>query len=160
MFTFNWANVLSAIRDGKQTVPIDPKTGIPLVAVNAPLYELMELLEALTTGYNNLVLRDAENQKKAERLRKLAEKAFPGCNSPADGWISVEDMLPPKSGEYFTYGSSCGVYPLSYSAKYKLWNAHDTTLPEEARKSAFTEITHWYPQPQPPVVEDPAAEEG
>lgn len=148
-----WQDILTAIREGKASIPVTAPNGVPLVAVNAPIYELMQLLEAVTTGYNALVLRDAENRKCIERIRKLAEAHFPADRkAEADGWISVDDMLPPKSGEYFTYCSGCGVYPLSYSAKYKLWNAHDHNTPESALEHAITDITHWYPRPKPPVT--------
>lgn len=148
-----WQDILTAIREGKASIPAAPN-GVPLVAVNAPIYELMELLKALTSGYNALVLRDAESQKKIERIRKLAEARFPADRkAKADGWIPVEDMLPPTSGEYFTYSHNCGVYPLSYSAKYKLWNAHDHNTPESALEHAITEVTHWYPRPAAPAVE-------
>lgn len=162
MTTFTWDNVLSAIREGKQTIPAAPN-GIPVVAVNAPFYELMQLLEAVTSGYNDLVARATQDRQRIERIRKLAQAAFAGDKvAPADGWISVDDMLPPKSGEYFTYGSNCGVYPLSYSAKYKLWNAHDHNTPENAMETAITGITHWYPRPLPPISDPatPATEEG
>ena len=152
MTTFTWDNVLFAIREGKQTIPT-AHNGTPLVAVNAPFYEMMQLMEALTTGYNALVDRAAEDQKRIERIRKLAQAAFHGDKiTPADGWISVDDMLPRNSGEYFTYRSNSGVYPLSYSAKHKLWNAHDHNTLEGALEHAFTTITHWYPQPLPPVT--------
>lgn len=152
-----WQDVLASIRDGKKTIPVNDD-GIPLVGARAALYELMELMAALTSGYNALVLRDAENQKRIERIRKLAQANFPAtrkatADPAADGWISVDDMLPPKSGEYFTYCSGCGVYPLSYSAKHKLWNAHDHNTPEDALKYAITDITHWYPSPAAPAVE-------
>ena len=148
-----WQDILAAIREGKTSIPAAPN-GVPLVAVNAPIYELLELMAALTSGYNDLVLRDAENRKRIVRIRKLAEAHFPADRkAEADGWISVEDMLPTKSGEYFTYGSSLGVYPLHYSAKHKLWNAHDNNTPEGALKDAITEITHWYPRPAAPAVE-------
>lgn len=159
MTTFTWDDALSDIRDGKQTIPT-ARNGIPVVAVNAPIYELMQLIEALTTGYNALVLRNAENQKKSERFRKLAEDHFPASKKNTYNWVRVDDMLPPKSGAYFTYGSNLGVYPMSYSAKHKLWNAHDHNTPEGALEHAFTEITHWYPRPLPPVVDAPASEEG
>lgn len=148
-----WQDVLAAIRDGKNLIPVNDD-GIPLVGTRAALYELMELMEAVTTGYNALVDRAADDQKRIERLRRMAQAAFPGDKvAPADGWISVDDMLPPKSGEYFTYGSNCGVYPLSYSAKHKLWNAHDHNTTEGALEHAITDITHWYPRPAAPVVE-------
>lgn len=153
MTTFTWDNVLSAIREGKQLIPTTPN-GVPVVAVNAPFFELMQLMEALTSGYNDLVARATQDQQRIERLRKLAEARFPAVRkAEADGWISVEDMLPPKSGEYFTYGSNCGVYPMSYSAKYKLWNADDHNTPEGALEHAITDITHWYPRPAAPAVE-------
>lgn len=160
MKPYTWEDALSAIREGTQTIPTTPD-GVPLVVVNAQYYELMQMMEALTTGYNNLVDRAAEDQKRMERLRKIAQAAFPGDKfAPADGWISVDDMLPPESGEYFTYGSHCRVYPMSYSAKHKLWNAHDCATREAALEHAIPEITHWYPRPQPPVVTAPATEEG
>lgn len=145
-----WQDVLASIRDGKKTIPVNDD-GIPLVGARAALYELLELMAALTSGYNDLVLRDAENRKRIERIRKLAEAHFPADRkAEADGWIPVEDMLPPKSGEYFTYGSNLGVCPLYYSSMHKLWNTHDQTTPEEAAETAFTEITHWFPRPAAP----------
>lgn len=154
-----WQDVLSAVRDGKKSIPT-ADNGVPLVAIHAPLYELMPLVEALTTGYNALVARATEDQRRIERIRKLAEARFPADRkAEADGWISVHDMLPAKSGEYFTYGSNSGVCPLSYSARHKLWNAHDRNTPDDALKYAIKGITHWYPRPVPPMVAAPAVEE-
>lgn len=151
MTTFTWDNVLSAIRKGKQSIPAAPN-GLPVVAINAPFYELMQLMEALTTGYNDLVARATKDHQRIDRIRKLAEAHFPASRQAhADVWVSVDDMLPPQSGEYFTYGSSCGVYPLHYSAKHKLWNARDHQTLEEALEHAFPEITHWYPRPAAPT---------
>lgn len=155
-----WQDVLSAVRDGKKIIPT-ADNGVPLVAIHAPLYELMELMEALTTGYNALVAQATKDQQRIERIRKLAEANFPATRKTtagpaADGWISVDDMLPPKSGEYFTYGTSCGVYPYAYSAKHKAFNAHDS---QEVPEHAIREVTHWYPRPLPPVTA-PASEEG
>lgn len=142
-----WQDILTAIREGKASIPT-AESGIPLVAFNAPFYELMEMMEALTTGYNNLVARADEDQKRIERIRKLAEAHFPADRkAEADGWISVEDMLPTKSGEYFTYGSDCGVYPLHYSAKHRLWYAYVNDTP------AVKGVTHWYPRPAAPAIE-------
>ena len=144
-----WQDILTAIREGKASIPAAPN-GVPLVAVNAPIYELMQLMEALTTGYNDMVLRDAENQKKIERIRKLAEAHFPADRkAESDGWISVEDMLPTKSGEYFTYGSSMGVYPFKFSVLHNAWNSDDGDNGQYAVKG----VTHWYPRPAAPAVE-------
>lgn len=153
MKPYTWEDALAAIREGTQTIPTTPD-GVPLVVVNAQYYELMQMMEALTTGYNALVARATEDQRRIERIRKLAEAHFPADRkAEADGWIPVEDMLPTKSGEYFTYGSNCGVYPLHYSAKHRLWNAYDHDTPEGALEHAVTEITHWYPRPAAPAVE-------
>lgn len=80
MTTFTWDNVLSAIREGKQLIPTAPN-GVPVVAVNAPFYELMQLMEALTSGYNDLVARATQDQQRIERLRKLAEAHFPASQN-------------------------------------------------------------------------------
>lgn len=107
-------------------------------ALNAQVKDKDELIDSLTTKL------------------ELAQTAFPAESDlavPADGWISVDDILPLKSGEYFTYGSNCGVYPLHYSAYHRLWNAHDHDTQEDALEHAFTEITHWYPRPAAPAVE-------
>lgn len=154
MTTFTWDNVLSAIREGKQLIPTAPN-GVPVVAVNAPFYELMQLMEALTSGYNDLVARATQDQQRIERLRKLAKANFPANHKatagPAtDGWISVDDMLPSKSDVYFTYSNNFGVYPLSYSAKHKMWNVADHETPEQAAEYAIPGITHWFFPPDAP----------
>lgn len=71
------------------------------------------------------------------------------------GWISVEDRLPDKSGNYlyakhvwddaFVYGV------LNYSAKHKLFNTRDEVPFEEAKLTAI-EVTHWMPLPEPPKM--------
>ena len=144
----SWQDVLTAVRDGKKIIPT-ADNGVPLVATHAPLYELMELVEALTTGYNALVARATEDQRRIERIRKLAQAAFPGDKvAPADGWISVKDFLPKESGEYFTYGKPMGVYPYKFSALHKAWNSDDG----DNGKYAVKGVTHWYPRPLPPVT--------
>lgn len=55
--------------------------GVPVVAVNAPFFELMQLMEALTSGYNDLVARATQDQQRIERLRKLAEARFPASQN-------------------------------------------------------------------------------
>lgn len=145
-----WQDVLTAIREGKTSIRAAPN-GVPLVAINAPFYELMELMAALTTGYNAMVARAAEDQQRIERLRKMAQAAFPGDKvAQADGWISVDDMLPPKSGFYLTWDAnvpSLGVYGYDYSAKNRAFNARDNDNGEHAIR-----VTHWFPTPAAPAV--------
>ena len=144
-----WQDVLAAIREGKQTIPA-ASNGIPLVAINAPFYELMELIEAITTGYNSLVLRDADNQKKIGRIRKLAEAHFPASHKNTYNWVRVADRLPDKSGDYYTWGNNLGVYAMSYSAKHKMFNAHDSATEEEAKGTAVL-VKYWCEKPNAPI---------
>lgn len=58
-----WSEVLRQIRSGDEILQTTPD-GLPVVAVNAPVYELMQLLVALTEGYNR-------NTKRIRMLRKL-----------------------------------------------------------------------------------------
>lgn len=153
MKPYTWEDALAAIREGTQTIHTTPD-GVPLVVVNAQYYELMQMMEALTTGYNALVARATEDQRRIERLRKMAKAAFPGDHYvPDDGWVSVQDFLPKESGEYMTCTDG-RVYPYSYSAKHKAFNAYDhQETPEHA-----IEVDYWYPRPKPPVVTAPATE--
>ena len=154
MTTITWDDDLSAIREGKQTIPT-AQNGLPVVAVNAPVYELMQLMEAMTTGYNNLVARDGEHKRRIERIRNLARASFPAEHySPADGWVSVNDMLPPKSDYYICWNADCPTIPpysYPYSAKHSLFNALDHTSLKQAQETDVR-VTHWCPLQKPPVV--------
>lgn len=158
MKPFTWSDALAVVREGKLEINTAPN-GIPMVAVNAPVYELMEMMEALTTGYNNLVARAAVDQKHIERIRKLAEAHFPASQKNTYRWVRVEDRLPEKSGEYYTYGTNLGVHSLSYSAEHKLWNTRDGRTEEEAMETAIFGVTHWCELPAAPIDVAPAADE-
>ena len=161
-----WKNILLTIRDGKHLIPTTDD-GTPLVAVNAPLFELMELLEALTSGYNDLVAANTIKDRRIEFLRKAAEAHFQNAKSTKNTyhWVRVSERLPEKSGDYYTYGSNLGVDALAFSAKYKLFNVHDRS---DDLSTAIT-VTHWCEKPNAPddtasadpVPTDPVAgEEG
>lgn len=75
-----WQNVLMDIRKGGSEIPTTD-SGIPLVAVNAPFYELMQLMEALTTGHNEQVSIIKEYERKIEQLRKIAGERFPASRA-------------------------------------------------------------------------------
>lgn len=72
-------------------------------------------------------------------------------------WVSVKDGLPEKSGEYLVYIKHHifdDVYRdiimiVGYSEKYKLFNASDFS---KINDSAFTDVTHWMPLPEPPSI--------
>lgn len=154
-----WTDVLDAIEAGNHSIPTTDD-GLPLVAVNAPFYELMQLMAAITKGYNGLVACVAYDQKKIERIRKLARGAFPaerpGVSDASDGWVAVEDMLPPETGYYLTYDFDSpvmGVYAYAYSAKYKMFNTRDYQSEDEAAQTAI-HVTHWHKIPMPPERRD------
>ena len=157
-----WKNILLTIREGKHLIPTTDD-GTPLVAVNAPLFELMELLEALTSGYNDLVAANTIKDRRIEFLRKAADAHFQNAKSTKNTyhWVRVSERLPEKSGDYYTYGSNLGVYAMAFSAKYKLFNVHDHS---DDLSSAIT-VTHWCEKPNAPDdtvsadPEEPVADE-
>ena len=152
-----WQKILDLIRNGE--TPIETaESGIPQIAVNAPVFELFQLLAALTTGYN-------KNVRRIKALRELAGKPFNHADEnrfPEEkpderntyNWVLCSERLPETSDEYYTFGSNLGVYPLGYSAKHKLWNTRDCKTRDEALKTAILEVTHWCEKPQAPVVNE------
>lgn len=150
-----WQKILALIRNGE--TPIETaESGIPQIAVNAPVFELFQLLAALTAGYN-------KNVRRIKALRELAGKPFNHADKehlPEEkkeeerktyNWVLCSERLPKESDEYYTFGSGLGVYPLSYSAKHKLWNTRDRKTRDEALETAIYEVTHWCEKPEAPV---------
>ena len=70
-----WLVLLDEIREGTHHV-LTEANGIPTVAVNAQLFELMELIEALTTGYNALISINAKQEHKLDMLRRIVDSYF------------------------------------------------------------------------------------
>lgn len=147
-----WEKILDLIRNAE--TPIETaENGIPQIAVNAPVFELFQLLAALTAGYN-------KNVRRIKALRELAGKPFNHADEDrlseekkADArntynWVLCSERLPEKSDEYFTYGSNLGVCPMSFSAKFQAFNVHDHS--EDA--STAIKVTHWCEKPEAPVV--------
>lgn len=152
-----WQKILDLIRKGE--TPIETaESGIPQIAVNAPVSELFQLLAALTAGYN-------KNVRRIKALRELAGKPFDHADADrlseekkADArntynWVLCSERLPEKSDEYFTYGSNLGVFPMSFSAKFHAFNVHDHS--EDA--STAVHVTHWCEKPKAPVVSETEA---
>lgn len=73
-----------------------------------------------------------------------------------NGWISVKDRLPEESGYVLVHCSEPKGYirGVQYSAKNKAFNASDDSNAE----SAFTDVTHWMPLPEPPENEKEESE--
>jgi hypothetical protein len=63
-----WEKMLDNIRSGETKIAVT-ESGIPEIAVNAPIYELLQLLAAITAGYNR-------NAKRIQALRAIAKKNF------------------------------------------------------------------------------------
>jgi hypothetical protein len=62
-----------------------------------------------------------------------------------DGWISVDDGLPEKSGEYLTWHN--GYFGLlNYSAELNGWNI----MHHDDRSTEIKSVTHWMPLPDAP----------
>lgn len=68
-----WEKHLDIIRSGNTVIPT-AQSGIPKIAVNAPHGELIQLMAALTAGYN----------RNAERIKSLRELAKPMIEKEAD----------------------------------------------------------------------------
>lgn len=149
-----WQKILDLIRNGE--TPIETaESGIPQIAVNAPVFELFQLLAALTAGYN-------KNARRIKALRELAGKPFNHADKehlPEEkkdnarntyNWVLCSEQLPEKSGEYYTYGSNLGVHPMHFSTKYQEFNAYD----HDEDASSAIHVTHWCEKPEAPVVSE------
>ena len=58
----------------------------------------------------------------------------------AEDWISVDDALPPCSGEYLAIAHSGAGLSLGYSARHDAWNANDYREPIHA-----IDVDYWMP---------------
>lgn len=147
-----WEKILDIIRNGETPIETS-ESGIPQIAVNAPVFELLQLLAALTAGYN-------KNVRRIRALRELAGKPFDHADENrfpekkkedakfAYNWVLCSERLPEKSDEYFTYSSNLGVCPMSFSTKFQSFNVHDHS--EDA--STAIKVTHWCEKPKAPVL--------
>lgn len=62
-------------------------------------------------------------------------------------WISVEDRLPDKDGEYLTWDGLI-YFLIWFNASLGLWNVSEGG----DISSAIRDITHWMPLPEPPKM--------
>lgn len=171
-----WSEVLEEIRAGERKLPTVAApistldAAIPAVADKASLYELFQILGAVTKGYNTLVGKVLRKDKKLDMLRRLVN-AYVGVNTSADkeqvflssdGWIYTKDSQPNKSGHYMCWvrpegGSRGWIYPYEYSKRHNAWNATDR---DNGNQYAVDGVYAWYPNPMLPNVPDgPESEE-
>lgn len=67
--------------------------------------------------------------------------------TPRSEWISVNEKLPDKSGQYLTF-HGCYTGIVDYSVEKKGWNI---TYCED-RETEIKNVTHWMPLPEPPKM--------
>lgn len=77
------------------------------------------------------------------------QEAVSAWNRREGGWISADERLPEKSGEYVCLTRIKTRLVLDYSAKHKKFNARDS-LSEQLADSYSINVTHWQPLPEPP----------
>ena len=58
----------------------------------------------------------------------------------AEDWISVEDALPPCSGQYLAIAHGGAILSLEYSARQDAWNANDYREPIHK-----IDVDYWMP---------------
>lgn len=84
---------------------------------------------------------------------KPTDRFYADCPLPTvikpQGWGSVKDRLPEKSGEYYVIKRNGGQDVLAYSARHKAFNAYDIF----DRPMHEIKVTHWMPLPEPPKEE-------
>ena len=66
-------------------------------------------------------------------------------------WISVKDRLPDESRSVLVYCNNGYITNVHYSKKHQKFNMFDCFDDEDAKEySAFDNVTHWMPLPEPP----------
>ena len=137
--------------------------------VNELVYHSGWSIEDAIEFINSIEDADVVSKTKYDKLKEIAKVAERGYhevlnhylydtavdpNTTVDSkWISVKDRLPEESGNYLTYKSNSFMAVLTYSAKYKLFNAWDWLSKETCIRNA-TKVTHWMPLPEEPGKED------
>lgn len=84
-----------------------------------------------------------------DAIREASKEDFIAIAKADDGWISVKDRLPDRSGNYLVYTSIEGrsIIKTSY------WMASTQTWLGVEACSVLIRITHWMPLPEPPKEE-------
>jgi hypothetical protein len=114
--------------------------------------EMAEILKAYTKKNNimasHVILECYAEELYSKNYRKQSESTMSQVKQSE--WISVEDRLPEKSGDYLTYHKhgSCGV--IYYNADIKLWNVYYS----DDVRNAIRSITHWMPLPEAPKMKN------
>lgn len=89
-----------------------------------------------------------------ERTMIEAEAPSPPQAETPDGWISVEEKLPPKSDEYLAVDSG-QVLPADYFCELEhIRDAKWTTVRSfgnDCEEQELHAVTHWRPLPSPPL---------
>lgn len=75
--------------------------------------------------------------------REMYAKEFARYANSESGWISVNDLLPPESGEYLVFGDG-DIDIASFGKEAAYWQVDTDGGPIEFHP------THWMPLPDPP----------
>lgn len=91
-----------------------------------------------------------DGDPEAERLALAALRAQQEQESkPMNEWISVEDRLPEKDGNYLVTACDEGC-----SAREGIWHSTVVVVAEYYKGSwTWYNVTHWQPMPEPPKGE-------
>lgn len=97
----------------------------------------------------------ADTDEDADRISEMAfdavdwneikQSAIDAWNTRADGWISVEEMLPKESGRYWCYIE----YQSDLGKQFYQWNCSFNNGLFNTDENFHT-VTHWMPLPAPP----------
>ena len=88
-----------------------------------------------------------ETTKMCDAVLEQAEALYNAGYRKQSEWISVEDRLPEKTGQYLTWhGSYYGIH--YYSVEKQGWNI----LYCENREYEIKSVTHWMPLPERPKM--------
>ena len=98
-------------------------------------------------------IKEANSHRMAvvdDEFLDLINDAFTEDVAPKIEWISVDDKLPEKSGEYLTWHNG-SFHLIEYNADLHGWNiSHHAD-----RSTEIKSVTHWTPLPEPPEKREP-----
>ncbi len=116
------------------------------IPINPICRSVRQTIDEIPTEY---VVPRSEVERLITLNSQLEAKLFEERKAKVD-WISVEERLPEKSGEYLTWHNGYfGV--IEYNADLHGWNI----MHHADRSTEIKSVTHWMPLPEPPEKREP-----